>query len=66
MWDDVKKMVTGDPKAYYSRNVGPYDWQQKGGSKFMTHFAKTFGLTGSSLDGALAVQNFQSYQAKVR
>jgi hypothetical protein len=66
MWDDLKKIVTGDPKAYYTRNVGPYDWQQKGGSKFMTHFAKTFGLTGSSLDGALAVQNFQSYQAKVR
>ena len=66
MWDDLKKIVTGDPKAYYSRKVGPYDWQQKGGSKFMTHFAKTFGFTGTSLDPALAIQNFQSYQAKIR
>lgn len=66
IWDDMKKIVTGDPKAYYTRQVGPYGWQDKGGSKFMTHLAKTFGLTGSSLDPALAVQNFQSYQAKVR
>ncbi len=66
IWDDTKKILTGDPKANYSRKVGPYDWQSKGGSKFITHFAKTFGLTGSSLDPALAIQNFQSYQAKVR
>ena len=66
LWDDLKKTATGDPKAYYSRKVGPYEWQEQGGSKFLNHFAKTFGLTGSSLDPALAIQNFQSYQSKVR
>jgi hypothetical protein len=66
LWDDLIKTLTGDPKAYYSREVGPYDWQDQGGSKFINHFGKTFGLTGSSLDPAMAVQNFQSYQSKVR
>jgi hypothetical protein len=66
MWDDAKKWATNDPKASYSRKVGPYEWQQQGGSKFLNHFAKTFGLTGSSLDPSLAVQNFQSFQSKVR
>lgn len=66
LWDDWKKIMTGDPKAYYTRDVGPYKWQEQGGSKFTNHFLKTFGMTGSSLDPALAIQNFQSYQAKVR
>ena len=66
LWDDWKKIMTGDPKAYYTRDVGPYKWQEQGGSKFANHFLKTFGMTGSSLDPALAIQNFQSYQAKVR
>jgi hypothetical protein len=66
LWEDTKAMASGDSKAYYSRDVGPYDWQQQGGSKFLTHLAKTVGLTGSSLDPAMAVQNFQTYQAKVR
>lgn len=66
LWEDIKATATDDPSAYYTRNVGPYDWQQKGGSKFLAHFAKTVGLTGSSLDPAMAIQNFQTYQAKVR
>jgi len=66
LYEDTKAIATGDPSAYYSRNVGPYQWQDKGGSKFMTHLAKTVGLTGSTLDPALAIQNFQTYQTKVR
>jgi hypothetical protein len=66
LWDDLSKTLTGDPGAYYTRNIGPYEWQDQESSKFMNHLMKTFGLTGSSLDPALAIQNFQSYQAKVR
>ena len=66
IFDDIKKIASGDDKASYSRDVGPYEWQQQGGSKFLNHMAKTFGLTGSSLDPALAIQNFQAYQSKVR
>ena len=66
IYDDTKKMITGDPKASYTRNVGPYSWQQKGSFKLANRIAKTFGLTGSSLDPALGIQNFQSFQAKIR
>ena len=66
IYDDTKKMITGDPKASYSRDVGPYSWQQKGSFKLANRIAKTFGLTGSSLDPALGIQNFQSFQAKIR
>ena len=66
IYDDTKKMITGDPKASYTRKVGPYEWQQKESYKLYNRIAKTFGLTGSSLDPSLAIQNFQSYQSKVR
>ena len=64
--DDWKKIVTGDPGARYSRRVGSYSWQQKDGSKFLSHFFKMFGVTGSSLDGAKAIENFQSYQSQAK
>ena len=64
--DDIKYTLTGDERAAYSRDVGPYSWQQKGGSKWINHAAKMFGITGTSMDPALAVQNFQAYQAKAR
>ena len=64
--DDAKKIITRDPKASYSRDVGSYRWQQQGGSKFLNHFAKTFGLTGTFLDGATAIQNFQAYHSTVK
>jgi len=63
IWTDIKNTLTGSPKANYSRNMGPYLWQKKGSNKAMTHAGKMFGLTGSSLDPALAIQNFQSYRA---
>lgn len=64
--DDLKYTITGDERAAYSRDVGPYSWQKKGGSKWINHTAKMFGITGTSVDPALAVENFQAYQAKAR
>lgn len=64
--DDLYKLITGDSKAYYSRDVGPYRWQQQESQKWMNHTAKMFGLSGTSLDPSLAIQNFQAYQATVR
>lgn len=64
--DDWGKILTGDPGANYSRKVGPYAWQSKGGSKFLNHFGKMFGVTGSSLNPNIAIENFQSYQSQVR
>lgn len=66
LFDDLANIATGDDHAYYARNMGPYNWQQEGGSKFWAHFTKMFGLTGSSLDPAKAVKGFQSAQAMAR
>ena len=38
IWADLKGMWTGDEKAYYTRDIGPYDWQKKGQAKFYNHF----------------------------
>jgi hypothetical protein len=64
--DDIVKLVDDDPKAYYSRDMGPYDWQEQGDAKLMNHAAKVFGLNGASLDPAQAIQNFDSFQTRVR
>ena len=68
IWYDIKNILSGSPKANYSRKVGPYEWQEKEGSKLMTHVAKMHGLTGTSWDPALAIQNLESFsnQSKVR
>ena len=66
IWADLKNEMTGSSKAKYSRKIGPYEWQQKGGSKWLAHTATAFGLTGSTLDPAKAIQGFQSFQAKVK
>jgi hypothetical protein len=51
--------LTGDPSAYYKRSIGPYEWQQEGGSKFWNYLFKAVGLTGSSLDPVTAIKNAQ-------
>ena len=66
IWSDLKNELTGSPKADYTRRIGPYAWQQKGGSKWLAHTMTAFGLTGSSLDAAKAVEGFQGFQAKIR
>lgn len=66
LWNDFKGILTGDPRAYYTRDVGPYEWQDQESSKFANHFMKMFGLTGSAIDPAMAIQNFQSYQSKIK
>jgi hypothetical protein len=35
-------------RAYYQRDSGPYEWQQEGGSKFITTLAKSVGIDGSN------------------
>lgn len=63
--DDLKKSAQNDPRAYYTRDVGPYEWQQKGSNKTANHLAKMFGFTGTSLDPALAIQNLQANISKI-
>ncbi len=64
--DDMVKMAQGDERAYYKRRVGPYEWQQQESAKVWAHIAKTTGVTGSSIDPATAIKNFQSVQSKAK
>lgn len=64
MITDVYHWTMGDPSAFYKRDVGPYQWQHEGGSKFWAHLAKSMGFTGSSVDPVKAIKDFQSIQAR--
>lgn len=64
--DDIEKLVMDDPKAYYTRQVGPYEWQQQESAKWMNHSAKTFGFSGGTVDAAMAIQNLTAAQARVK
>jgi len=66
LFEDGINIISGSDKAYYKRRIGPYSFQQEGGSKFWAHFARTLGMTGSSLDPAKAIKGFQSVQARAR
>ena len=56
--------VTGDPGAYYKRAVGPYKWQDEGGSKAMTYLMRSLGFTGSTLSPLMSVKNVQGVKSK--
>jgi len=66
LFDDSINILSGSDKAYYKRDIGPYSFQQEGGSKFWAHMGRTIGLTGSSLDPAKAIKGFQSVQSRAR
>lgn len=59
---DLTWMGTGSEKAYYQREVGPYTWQQDGGSKFMAHLAKMVALTGTTIDPSVGIKSYQSIE----
>lgn len=51
--------AAGDKKsAYYTRKVGPYDFQQKGSLKSLNFLAKSFGFSGKFVDPTMATKNF--------
>jgi len=57
MINDVSQLL--DDKGYYQREVGPYTWQDEGGSKFINHMMKSIGVTGSTTSPVMAIKNFQ-------
>jgi hypothetical protein len=49
--------ATGNPYARYQKEAGAYNWQEEGGSKLASEFAKALGMTGSSIDPITTVKN---------
>ena len=64
IFKDLSNTITGNDRAYYKRDMGPYDWQQKGSNKVWAHTASIFGLTGSFLDPVKGVKNYELIQAR--
>ena len=56
----VDYLVTGDQKALYKREVGPYDWQQQGSAKFLNHLMKTLTFTGTSVQPIQGIKGLES------
>lgn len=57
-------MITGDTKALYKREVGPYEWQQEDGVKFINHAAKAFGVTGKTVDPIIDIKGTMTREAQ--
>lgn len=49
--------LTGDKRARYAKDSGPYEWQKEGGSKAYTEFFKALGLSGGTLSPQQAIKN---------
>ena len=47
---DMFYMSIGSEKAKYTRNVGPFSWQEKGSYKIMNHTLSLFGVKGKFYD----------------
>jgi hypothetical protein len=63
---DIADWWEGGDSQFYKRRSGPYSWQDAGGRKLWAHLAKSIGLTGSSIDPAMAITNFQKAQNRNR
>lgn len=53
-------MMTGNSKGYYSRDSGPYIWQEKGSAKITNDFVKIFGLNGYSISPTQGLRGLKS------
>jgi hypothetical protein len=57
--------MSDDPAAYYKREVGPYDFQQEGGSKFLNYLMKNlFTMSGTTIDPVTGITKQQSILTK--
>jgi hypothetical protein len=60
---DAWYMLTNDKRGYYTRDVGPYDWQKEGEAKLWNDVAYLFGLSGSQVDPVKALKGIE-YQTR--
>ena len=59
---DLFYMATGDEKAMYKREVGPYGWQEEGRYKLWNHLGSVFGIKGKTAAPIWAIKKFEMYE----
>lgn len=63
---DAQRMMSGDQRAYYQQDVGPYKWQKEGSAKIWNHLGKMFGLAGTQADPVLLTKYSEWMQQPTR
>jgi uncharacterized protein YegP (UPF0339 family) len=61
---DGLHLLTDDNRAYYKRDVGPYDWQKEGSAKVWADIAYLFGLSGTQIDPIKSVKGYEYQMQK--
>jgi len=64
MAEQVGFLLFSDNRAYYKKEVGPYEWQQEDGVKLIKYMASGVGFTGTFWAPEVALQNYMSIQSK--
>jgi hypothetical protein len=62
--DYMDYLITGDTSALYKREVGPYNWQQQGGTKFFNTLAKMGSLTGTTVEPIQGIKGLESRERR--
>jgi hypothetical protein len=62
--EQVGFLLFSDNRAYYKKEVGPYEWQQEDGVKLIKYMASGVGFTGTFWAPEVALQNYMSIQSK--
>lgn len=53
---DLAYIMTGNDKAIYKQEVGPYSWQEEGNYKLWNHLASIFGVSGKNYSPIWAIK----------
>jgi hypothetical protein len=56
-------VLSNDSRGFYTRDVGPYKWQQEGSAKIFNDLGYLFGLTGSQVD---PIKSLKGYEYQMR
>jgi len=59
---DLLLMLSGDEKAIYSQDAGPYEWQKEGRYKIWNHFGATIGLKGKNYSPIKAIKSIETFE----
>ncbi len=59
---DMIYWSTGNEKAYYKQDVGPYSWQEEGEFKLWNHLGSIFGLKGKNYDPIWAIKKAEMFE----
>ena len=57
IFSDLIMMMYGNDKAYYTRKIGPYTWQEKGDYKLWTHISRMLSISGKFVDPVESIKS---------